>query len=197
MRSDGPNGTEPVIIVDHDPLWAVAYLQLRDNLAKALGGLASTIEHVGSTSVPGLAAKPIIDIDVVLQSELDVPRAIRLLSAVGYRHQGDLGIPGREAFESPSGLQAHHLYLVVQGNGELRKHIAFREYLRTHPEAREGYANLKRALSVKYRNDRVAYSEGKTGFILEVLGKATVEDGRAASTPAGRKTKRNRGKGPE
>lgn len=101
----------PVVIVDYDPLWPKQFETLRYRLANVLGGLALTIEHVGSTAVPGLAAKPILDIDVLLRSPDDLPSAIAALASIGYLHRGDLGIPGREAFRAPSNYLRHHLYV--------------------------------------------------------------------------------------
>jgi GrpB-like predicted nucleotidyltransferase (UPF0157 family) len=163
---------EPVIIVDYDPDWVTVFSQLSGMLTKALGSLPISIEHVGSTSVPGAAAKPIIDIDVVIGSGDDLPAAISLLARLGYRHIGDLGIAGREAFDNPPGLPAHHLYVVVAGNPEHMRHLGFRDYLRSHPEVRDQYSALKKSLGTRFRDDREAYTEAKTAFIEDVLNKA-------------------------
>jgi GrpB-like predicted nucleotidyltransferase (UPF0157 family) len=87
---------EPVVIVDHDPEWPWVFERLRGRIAPAVGEVAISIEHVGGTAVPGLAAKPIIDVDVVVRGG-DVPEAIRRMVTLGYRHQGDRGVPSREA----------------------------------------------------------------------------------------------------
>jgi GrpB-like predicted nucleotidyltransferase (UPF0157 family) len=94
---------DPVVIVDYDPSWPATFEQLRDRLAATLGRLAVAIEHVGSTAVPGLAAKPIIDLDVVIADRIDLPAVIQRLRTLGYLHEGDLGVPGREAFTTPAG----------------------------------------------------------------------------------------------
>src|SRR5690349_20583042 len=96
--------SRPVIVVDYDPAWPRLFDQLTVPVRSALGEVALRIEHVGSTSVPGLAAKPIIDISVVVATEADVPLAIERLASIGYLHQGDLGIEGREAFVAPGHL---------------------------------------------------------------------------------------------
>jgi GrpB-like predicted nucleotidyltransferase (UPF0157 family) len=163
---------DPVIVVDYDPAWISAFEKLRGHLAKSLGGLPVAIEHVGSTSIPGAAAKPIIDVDIVVQSKGSVRRAIQLLSKAGYRHLGDLGITGREAFESPAGFPAHHLYVVVAGDSEHVRHLLFRDYVRDHPEEVRKYSDLKKSLAKKYRNNRDAYTEAKTGFVEEILRRA-------------------------
>jgi GrpB-like predicted nucleotidyltransferase (UPF0157 family) len=163
---------EPVIIVEYDSNWVDVFSQLRGMLAIALGSLPAAIEHVGSTSVPGAAAKPIIDIDIVLGSGDDLPTVISLLAKLGYRHVGDLGIAGREAFDNPPGLPAHHLYVVIAGNSEHVRHLRFRDYLRSHPEVRDQYSALKKSLGRKFGDDREAYTEAKTAFIEDVLNRA-------------------------
>jgi len=163
---------DPVIVIDYDPAWVSAFEKLRGHLAKSLG-LPVTIEHVGSTSIPGAAAKPIIDVDIVVRSKDSVGRAIQLLSKAGYRHLGDLGITGREAFESPAGLPAHHLYVVVAGNSEHVRHMLFRDYLRSHPEEVRKYSDLKKSLARKFRDNRDAYTVAKTEFVEEILRKTT------------------------
>src|SRR5262245_20579095 len=104
--------------------------RLRARARGAVGDLALAIDHIGRTAVPGLAAKPIVDLDVVVRSTGDVPAAIDRLAAIGYVHRGDLGLVGREAFSAPPGDAAHHLYVVVAGNREHRRHLALRDYLR-------------------------------------------------------------------
>ena len=164
---------EPVIIVDYDPNWVITFQNLRGQIAESLEGLPITIEHVGSTSIPGAAAKPIIDIDVVLPSTDTIPGAIQLLERAGYRHLGNLGISGREAFESPALLPAHHLYLVVQGNSEHMRHLHFRDYLRSHPEETERYSALKKSLAKRFTNDREAYTDAKSDFVEAILREAS------------------------
>jgi GrpB-like predicted nucleotidyltransferase (UPF0157 family) len=97
-----------IVVVDYDPSWPVTFAALREPIWRALADIAISVEHVGSTSVPGLAAKPIIDIDAVITSSADISAAIDRLATLGYVHSGTLGIEGREAFESPAG-PAHHL----------------------------------------------------------------------------------------
>ena len=131
--------------------------------------MGSAIEHVGSTAVPGLAAKPIIDIDVVLISAIDLPGVIARLAAVGYEHRGDLGVTGREAFRTPPNDLPHHLYVCPPGSPEYRRHICFRDHLRSHPTDANSYAKLKRELGRKFRDDREAYTKAKSMFVTEIL----------------------------
>ena len=164
----------PVVIVDYNALWPKQFETLRSRLANVLGSLALAIEHVGSTTVPGLAAKPIIDVDVLLRSPDDLPSAIAALASIGYLHRGDLGIPGREAFRAPAGDFRHHLY-VCPNDAEYQRHIAFRDHLRAHSEDASAYATLKRELAILFRDDREAYNNAKREFVESILRKSAKE----------------------
>jgi GrpB-like predicted nucleotidyltransferase (UPF0157 family) len=159
----------PVIIHDYDPTWPERFATLCARIAALLQDMASAIEHVGSTAVPGLAAKPIIDIDVLLRAPTDLPLVIERLASAGYQHRGDLGVPGREAFKTPPNDIPHHLYVCPPGSPEFRRHITFRDYLRGHAECGTRYATLKLELARKFRNDREGYNLAKTDFVQEVL----------------------------
>lgn len=159
----------PIVIVDYDPAWPVLFAALRDRATAALGALAVAVEHVGSTAVPGLAAKPIIDLDVVIPAAADLPAAVARLAAIGYRHQGDLGVPGRAAFAAPPGAPPHHLYVCAAGSAALRRHLAFRDALRARPEAARAYAELKRAAARRFRDDREGYTGAKDAFVATIL----------------------------
>ena len=166
-------------IVAYDPRWPAIFAELSRVVARALGPLALSIEHVGSTSVPGLGAKPIVDMDVVIASRSLLPDVLLALAPLGYIHQGDLGIAGREALvhEGPdvprdgSGRvwPAHHLYVCAQDNAELARHLALRGYLRAHPESALAYGELKRRLARQFPHDIEAYIEGKAAFIQGIL----------------------------
>jgi GrpB-like predicted nucleotidyltransferase (UPF0157 family) len=167
--------SEPVVIVDYDPAWPGRYEALRAPIAAALGTLAAEIVHLGSTSVPGLAAKPVIDLNILLHKSSDLPAVIERLAGLGYRHEGDFGIAGREAFATPPGYSAHdhHLYVCAPDWPGHADQIAFRDYLRAHPSAANAYARLKRSLAVKYRDNRGAYANAKAGFVAAVLKRAS------------------------
>ena len=157
------------MISEYDPRWTKLFCELRDGLPAGLRMRARSIEHIGSTAVPGLAAKPIIDIDVVVADEADVAEAIAMLAAAGYPHKGDAGVPGREAFDQPPHLPEHHLYLCVEGAGPLVAHLRLRDHLRANPGTAREYAALKRELTAAYGDDREGYTEAKTAFIERVL----------------------------
>ena len=131
--------------------WPSWFEQIKSYLEPGLSGFACTIEHVGSTAVPGMVAKPIIDLDIVIPPS-SFPEVKQALEVLGYVHQGDLGIPGREAFDllndrAGARLPEHHLYVCEEGVHQLRKHLAFRDFMRKHPEWRERLSQLKRDLS--------------------------------------------------
>ena len=157
-----------IVVVDHDPQWPVQFEELRSALSEAVGELAESIEHVGSTSVPGLAAKPVIDVDVVVAPE-NVTVAIERLVAAGYEHLGDLGIPDREALKRPDAVVAHNLYVCPTHSQALANHRAVRDRLREDPEAARRYGDLKKRLAREHAHDIGAYGEAKTEFLVGIL----------------------------
>jgi GrpB-like predicted nucleotidyltransferase (UPF0157 family) len=137
-------------------------------LQGALGHRAKVIHHVGSTSVPGLAAKPIIDVDIVVEHQ-DKPIVIQSLAKLGYRHLGNLGIPQRDAFKAPPGPIPHHLYVCPPDSQALANHLAVRNYLRQHPERAAAYGKLKGDLARRYADDMDSYVQGKSEFLSTIL----------------------------
>jgi GrpB-like predicted nucleotidyltransferase (UPF0157 family) len=158
-----------IAVDDYDPRWPGVFDQLRTRIWPALSDCAASIEHVGSTAVPGLAAKPIIDLTVVVPAAADVPIAITRLASLGYVHQGNLGVEGREAFEAPAPTPRHHLYLCPSDSLALRNHLAVRDYLRAHPDVAERYGDLKKQLARQHSDNIDAYVAGKTDFIVRIL----------------------------
>ncbi len=159
----------PVVIANYDPEWPSQFEALRAVFADVLGDLVISIDHVGSTAVPGLAAKPIIDFDMAVADASQVPEAITRLATINYKHEGDLGIPGREAFRPPEDTVRHHPYLVVSGNEPHTRHITFRDRLRRDATARAEYETLKRQLAERHRDDPENYSYSKTEFVERIL----------------------------
>jgi GrpB-like predicted nucleotidyltransferase (UPF0157 family) len=145
--------------------------ELRAKIADAMGSLALAIEHIGSTSVPGLAAKSIIDIDAVIRGSDDLPKAIEALEGIGYIHRGEIagGPPGCDAFLRAHGASVHHLFVCPRDSAELRRHLAFRDYLRSHAEAATEYASLKRDLAERFSHDNGSYTRAKTDFVEQIL----------------------------
>jgi GrpB-like predicted nucleotidyltransferase (UPF0157 family) len=169
--------TSRIEIVEYDPRWVAMFEALGEQLAAALGPLVLRIEHVGSTAVPGLAAKPIVDLDLVVAPR-DLPAVIQRLAALGYQHQGDLGVAGREAFTTPPTQPPQHLYVCAPDSRELGRHLAFRDALRTRPATARAYAELKRRLARQHAADRAAYTDAKTAFVAAVLAGAPARQGR-------------------
>ncbi|MDY3206737.1 GrpB family protein, partial [Clostridium baratii] len=134
-----------------------------------------SIEHVGSTSVEGLAAKPIIDIDIVIDNNFEEVKIA--LESISYIHEGDLGIHGREAFKyyNKEHLMKHHLYVCNKENEELYRHIKFRDYLKVHKVDRDKYSLVKKEMAKKYTEDIELYIDGKEPIILEIYKKCGLD----------------------
>lgn len=170
-----------IIVVPYTTEWADTFRRLAAIYRAQLDDLITGIEHVGSTSVPGLAAKPVIDIDILIKEAAGLPPVTAVLERLGYTWRGDLGIPGREAFgrnadTSPLDGEgtlwpAHNLYVCVEDCVSLKNHLALRNYLRQHPDEARRYGALKQELAAKYPHDIDSYVEGKTAFITGILAR--------------------------
>ena len=171
-------GTKRVVVLPYDEQWKQDFLAIKVELADALGQLATAIEHVGSTSVEGLSAKPVIDIDVVIRDHTLLEDVISALWKIGYQHEGDLGITGREAFryDGKEHLRKHHLYVCPADSPELKRHLAFRDYLRTHPDAAREYGRIKEEGARRYPDDIDRYIEYKSPFIERIYAEIGICD---------------------
>ena len=166
-----------VRVVSYDPAWPELYVAeaARIHEAVAAVGLAPlALEHVGSTAIPGLAAKPILDVLAGARGEAPLRSYFEALMVAGYRHRGEQGIPGREFFRRGD-PRAYHVHLTAMGSSFWHDHLLFRDHLRRHTDARDAYARLKLALAARFPSDREAYIEAKGPFVLEVLRLASVE----------------------
>jgi GrpB-like predicted nucleotidyltransferase (UPF0157 family) len=167
-------------IVPYDEQWEKEFLLLKQVFVKTLGELILCIEHVGSTSIKGLGAKPIIDIDIVINDKFIFSEVSDKLNNIGYIHEGDLGIEGREAFarkdtnvpwdNKTKRWMDHHLYVCTKDSIELQRHLKFRNYLQGHPKKAREYEQLKIILA-KNAKSRVDYTEAKSEFINKILEK--------------------------
>jgi GrpB-like predicted nucleotidyltransferase (UPF0157 family) len=166
--------TQEIAVVDYDEMWPDSFSRICQMLGPFVDDVALRIDHVGSTSVPGLAAKAIIDVDVVVSGELDVQIVIDRLEAAGYRWRGDLGITGREAFSAAgdSGLPSHHLYVVVENNRAHLDHLLLRDVLREDPQVRDEYAALKRFNVNAADGNMDIYVAAKADFVARQLTRA-------------------------
>ncbi|MBN2113171.1 MAG: GrpB family protein [Acidimicrobiia bacterium] len=171
MELHGSHGGDPVEVLPYDPGWPALFAAWRDRLAATLGSTARRIEHVGSTAVPGLAAKPVIDVQVSVPDASDEAAFRPALEGLGLPLR--TREPGHRYFRPPRGRPREVQVHICDAGGEWeRAHLLFRDYLRAHPAVREAYAALKQGLAGRFRSDRVAYNEAKSGFVLDVLEKA-------------------------
>lgn len=188
-----------ITVEPYNPAWGITFENLKAVYTQGLHNLPHQIEHVGSTSVPGLWAKPVIDIDIIVP-HLEVSKeAIILLKDMGYTHVGDLGIPGREAFKrmddsAPYTIPRkewpkHNLYVCLAGCTSLLNHLHLRNYLLQHPKAVEEYSHLKKQLAIQYANNIDMYVEGKTAFITAILKQSGFDENSLKSITAQNKAK--------
>lgn len=171
-----------VTVAEYDPAWTHRFEMLRREYAAAMasaGVPVVAIEHVGSTSVPDLAAKPIIDCDIVVQAS-DVPAASDVLLSLGFTALGELGIPERWAFKEPARLSGTNTYVTVDGCLSLRNHLAVREVLRANPALRDEYAAVKRQAGARAANID-EYGQAKSSTVLKILRAAGLTDAELAS----------------
>lgn len=160
-----------VVVVDYQSNWPLLYEQEKERLLDTIGSDIVDIEHIGSTSVPRLAAKPIIDMVASLRHFPPSASLISALEELSYIYHGELGVPGRHFFRR--GMPpTHHLHLVEPNSEVWKKQLLFRDFLRTHPEAAQRYDTLKRELAVQYRCDRQAYVNAKAPLIAELIAAA-------------------------
>lgn len=162
--------TAKVTVLPYDEAWASAFKAIQQEIEAALGPLILGVEHVGSTAVKGLCAKPCIDIDVVMEDYSQFDAIVQKLEANGYIHEGDLGIRGREAFRysCKPHLMKHHLYVCPRSSRELHRHLTFRDFLRTHPEAAKKYGAAKERAAKLFPEDIDGYIACKAPCIAEL-----------------------------
>jgi GrpB-like predicted nucleotidyltransferase (UPF0157 family) len=164
------------LVEKYNPEWPQWFKAIKTYLGEKVAGACIRIEHTGSTSIPGIIAKPIIDLILVIEPQ-DFEKIKILLSERGYFHRGDLGIKTREAFDLEdlavkTALPLHHLYVCLKDSPKLKKHIAFREYLKQNKVYAERLSRLKWSLAESFNNDREAYMEGKAALCREITEKA-------------------------
>jgi GrpB-like predicted nucleotidyltransferase (UPF0157 family) len=167
-----------VRLAPYSDAWPALYAAEIARMTQVLevGGVRLVFEHTGSTAVPGLAAKPIIDILAGLTDEKGRNAAIAALQSAGYVHRGEQEIPGRDFFRRGDPRQ-YHVHLTRVGSAFWHDHRTFRDWLRTHADAAAAYMALKRDLAARFPADREAYIEGKTAFVEGVLREARANRG--------------------
>jgi GrpB-like predicted nucleotidyltransferase (UPF0157 family) len=169
--TDAPDAAEPVAVVAYDSAWPRLFAEESERIRAALGNAVAAVEHIGSTAVPGLAAKPVIDVLAGLRT-LDLTRdQVDAMESLDYEYLGEYGIPGRLFFRKGR-PRSHHVHAVLHRSDLWERHLAFRDYLRAEPDESQRYGNFKRNLAAEVRGDRERYWEGKSAFVYEVQERA-------------------------
>jgi len=174
---DGTLPTTKIVLAEHDPAWGRAFSREAERIRPAFGALLIDLHHIGSTAVPGLRAKPIIDMLAVVSDVRALDVQTKEFEALGYEAMGEFGLPGRRYFrrDDPAGLRTHQVHAYAPESAiEIARHLDFRDYLRDHPDAARAYAALKQALADECGGDMARYSDGKTGFIREMEQRAAL-----------------------
>lgn len=174
---------EPVIIADYDPQWPLMYEQEKAKILSVTGDWVVAIEHVGSTAVPGIGAKPTIDILVGVRSLSDAEKCIAPLENIGYEYisEHEARMPWERFFrKGPRGAGTHHLHMQEVNCEDWQRLILFRDYLRTHPDVAKEYYHLKREFAATYGTNREGYNMAKTAFVDSVVARARAEQGIAS-----------------
>lgn len=164
-----------VVMLEYDPRWPEEYLEEEGHIRGAMGASLVAVEHIGSTAVPRLAAKPIIDILAGVRRLIDAEGCIDALQGIGYEYvpEYEADLPDRRYFRKGSaGARTHHLHVVEHGGAFWRDHVLFRDYLRAHPERARQYEELKRDLAKRLGRDKHAYTDAKASFVRGVLAEA-------------------------
>lgn len=183
-----------ITVVDYDPSWPKRFEVLRREYATAMsrcGVNVLAIEHVGSTAVPALAAKPVIDCDIVV-GHADVEAAVRAMTSLGFTPLGELGIPQRWAFREPPRLAGTNTYVIVEGSLALRNHLCVRDTLRADARLRAEYSAVKKAVSASVATID-EYGQGKNSMVQRILAaggmtveeRASINSNQAVTTSAG------------
>ena len=162
--------TKRVVVLPYDEKWKFAFEEIKNEIDAALGDRILGIEHIGSTSVKGMSAKPCIDIDVIIKDYSVFDEIVEKLGAIGYIHEGNLGIKDREAFKytNKPHLMTHHLYVCPEDSKELHRHVTFRDFLRQNTEAVRKYSLVKEQAAELFPNSIDKYIEHKTPCIEEL-----------------------------
>jgi GrpB-like predicted nucleotidyltransferase (UPF0157 family) len=178
-----PNSSENSLVVEYDPKWAEEFDAIAARIAEAFGTFASNVYHVGSTAIPGMSAKPVLDIDVELAPGIEIAVATKILTSLGYEYEGDLGIPDRYAYRNTSpavpfskyrsAWMHHHLYVCPHHSVELARMLLFRDKLRNSAELRKEYMEIKHEALRLAKGVRQVYVNEKArigdGFFKRVL----------------------------
>ncbi len=164
-----------VKVVPPNPNWPNLFRAEADRIAAVLGQEVIAIHHIGSTAIPGIKAKPVLDFLIEVKDIDQVDDFNAEMIKLGYQPRGEYGIPGRRYFSKKTGSSSsHHLHTFQSGNPEVERHLNFIDYMRAHPEDAQTYSRLKEELARKFPEDIEGYIEGKAGFIKKIDKKAKI-----------------------
>lgn len=160
-------GQRVIEVLEYDPRWTMEFESEKNGLQSVIGDTALKIEHIGSTSVPGLAAKPVIDILIEVSSLELLDLKCQALEVIGYKARGEYGIPGRRYFQKGGDKRTHHVHVFLRGDQHLTRHRAFKDYLKAYPAIAQEYALIKRESATNCQHDSALYQSLKNGFIQQ------------------------------
>jgi GrpB-like predicted nucleotidyltransferase (UPF0157 family) len=165
-----------VEVVPHNPRWRDEFEAEAERVAAALGETVVAVHHIGSTAIPGIYAKPVIDLLIEVRDITAVDSRSSAMRSLGYEALGEYGIPGRRYFRKDSleGIRTHQIHTFEAGSAEAKRHLAFRDYLTAHPAEAQKYSELKRKLAKRHAHDIDKYMDGKDGFIKETDRRAAL-----------------------
>ncbi len=152
--------------------WKVKFKNEKSKLEKIFNDILVKIYHIGSTAIPNIKAKPVIDIMVVVEDIDKVDNYNDRIKSLGYEPKGEFGIKNRRFFQKGGNNRTHHIHIFQQGDKEIKRHINFRDYIKSHPKEAQKYSQLKEILADKYSQDINKYNKGKNDFIAEIDSKA-------------------------
>ncbi len=163
-----------VEVVPHNPQWRDAFEAEAKHVAAALGKNVVAIHHIGSTAIPNIYAKPVVDLLVEVRDITQVDGQSSAMESLGYEVMGEYGIPGRRYFrkDNQEGIRTHNIHAFEAGSADVERHLAFRDYMIAHSVDAQRYSELKRKLAEKHPQSMDGYMDGKDGFIKEIDRKA-------------------------
>jgi len=163
-----------VEVVPYNPVWRGTFEEEATHVAAVLGDNVVAVHHIGSTAIPTIHAKPIIDMLVEVRDITKVDECSLVMHALGYESMGEFGMAGRRFFrkENDTGIRTHHVHTFAVDSAEVERHLAFRDYLRVHADDAQRYSKLKQDLAQQYQHDIEGYRDGKDAFIKDMQEKA-------------------------
>jgi GrpB-like predicted nucleotidyltransferase (UPF0157 family) len=168
-----PNPSRTIVVVPYNPMWPQMFEEEAAKISAVFGSELISIHHIGSTSIPGLSAKPIIDIMLIVRSVEAIDAFNPAMIELGYEPMGENEIPGRRFFRKGGEIhRTHHVHTYEATNLEVKRHLDFRDYLIEHPLEAQQYGALKNELAQKFTHDIEGYINGKDAFVKEIIRRA-------------------------